>query len=237
VFVNRDTHPRRDRSRRSVLRTLGVGAVVFGTGLAVLPGTALAMNKAELIDAMASTSGLSKADAKRTVDAVTGATTRALKKGDRVALVGFGSFSTSKRAAPADGDGSGRTTVRFEPCPAFAAALDLIPGNGDARRNGSCPAERNADLVVDAALIADETNRGSDRGLSEATAKRALDAFVAATTDALGGGDEVSLAQFGTFSISKRSARTGRNPQREKDSSAKKEVTFKAGAELSKAVD
>ncbi len=55
------------------------------------------MNKAELIDAMASHSGLTKADAKKALDAFIGTTTDALKKGDRVALVGFGSFSVSKR--------------------------------------------------------------------------------------------------------------------------------------------
>jgi DNA-binding protein HU-beta len=57
------------------------------------------MNKAELIDAIATESGLSKADAKRALDGFIGATTKALKKGDRVALVGFGSFGVSKRAA------------------------------------------------------------------------------------------------------------------------------------------
>ena len=57
------------------------------------------MNKAELVDAMAAAAGLSKADAKRALDAFIGATTDALKKGDRVALVGFGSFSVSTRAA------------------------------------------------------------------------------------------------------------------------------------------
>lgn len=57
------------------------------------------MNKAELIDEMASDAGLSKADAKRALDAFIETTTKALKKGDRVALVGFGSFSVSERAA------------------------------------------------------------------------------------------------------------------------------------------
>lgn len=57
------------------------------------------MNKAELIDAMASGAGLTKADAKKALDAFIGATTGALKKGDRVALVGFGSFGVSKREA------------------------------------------------------------------------------------------------------------------------------------------
>lgn len=57
------------------------------------------MNKAELIDAMASNAGLSKADAKRALDGFIDATGKALKKGDRISLVGFGSFSVSNRAA------------------------------------------------------------------------------------------------------------------------------------------
>jgi DNA-binding protein HU-beta len=57
------------------------------------------MNKAELIEAIASDSKISKADAKRALDSFITTTSKALKKGDRVALVGFGSFSVSKRAA------------------------------------------------------------------------------------------------------------------------------------------
>lgn len=57
------------------------------------------MNKAELIDAIASEAGLTKADSKKALDAFINATTGALKKGDRVALVGFGSFSVSEREA------------------------------------------------------------------------------------------------------------------------------------------
>lgn len=57
------------------------------------------MNKQELIEAIASGSKLSKADAKKALDAFVDTTTKALKKGDRVALVGFGSFSVSNRAA------------------------------------------------------------------------------------------------------------------------------------------
>lgn len=55
------------------------------------------MNKAELIDAMASDAGISKADAKRALDAFVNTTTSALKKGDRLSLVGFGSFAVTKR--------------------------------------------------------------------------------------------------------------------------------------------
>ena len=50
------------------------------------------MNKAQLVDAIASESKITKADATRALDAFMNATTKALKKGDRVALVGFGSL-------------------------------------------------------------------------------------------------------------------------------------------------
>jgi DNA-binding protein HU-beta len=53
------------------------------------------MNKAELIDAMAAAANLSKADAKRALDAFVDVSTGALKSGDRISLVGFGSFSIS----------------------------------------------------------------------------------------------------------------------------------------------
>ena len=57
------------------------------------------MNKAELVDAIAHEAKLTKADAHRALEGFVNATTKALKKGDRVALVGFGSFSVAKRAA------------------------------------------------------------------------------------------------------------------------------------------
>jgi len=57
------------------------------------------MNKAQLIDAMAEKAGLTKADAKKSLDAFVEATSDALKNGDRVALIGFGSFSVASRSA------------------------------------------------------------------------------------------------------------------------------------------
>ncbi len=57
------------------------------------------MNKAELIDAVADSADLSKAAAGRALDSAIGAITKALKKGDTVTLVGFGTFSVRKRAA------------------------------------------------------------------------------------------------------------------------------------------
>ena len=57
------------------------------------------MNKTELIDAVADEAEVSKAEAGRAVDAVISSITKALKKGDSVTLVGFGTFKVSKRAA------------------------------------------------------------------------------------------------------------------------------------------
>jgi DNA-binding protein HU-beta len=57
------------------------------------------MNKAELVDAIASKAGLTKADAKKGLDATIEAVSEALKAGDRVGLVGFGSFAVSARSA------------------------------------------------------------------------------------------------------------------------------------------
>ena len=55
------------------------------------------MNKAQLIDQIASKSGLTKVDAKNALEAFISVTTETLKKGNRLALVGFGSFSISHR--------------------------------------------------------------------------------------------------------------------------------------------
>lgn len=57
------------------------------------------MNKAELIDAIAASADLPKAAAGRALDAALDAVADALKKGDQVALVGFGTFSVKQRAA------------------------------------------------------------------------------------------------------------------------------------------
>ena len=57
------------------------------------------MNKAELIEAIANSTKMTKADSGRALDATIEAISKALKKGDRLSLVGFGSFSVAKRAA------------------------------------------------------------------------------------------------------------------------------------------
>ncbi len=57
------------------------------------------MNKAELISAMAAESGLSKTDSKKALDAFIASVTKAMKAGDKVSLVGFGTFSVVERGA------------------------------------------------------------------------------------------------------------------------------------------
>jgi len=57
------------------------------------------MNRSELIDAIAQEAAITKVAADHALAAITGAVTKAVAKGDSVTLVGFGTFSSSKRAA------------------------------------------------------------------------------------------------------------------------------------------
>ena len=78
-----------------------------------------------------------------------------------------------------------------------------------------------------------------ESGLTKVDARKALDAFVVCSINALKEGDPVSLVGFGSFSIADRVARKGRNPKTGAEImiEAKKVVKFKAGAELQKVVD
>jgi DNA-binding protein HU-beta len=74
-----------------------------------------------------------------------------------------------------------------------------------------------------------------DAGITKTQANTALDSFVEAVTKTLKGGGKVTLVGFGTFSVSKRAARNGRNPQTGEviKIKARKVARFKAGKELS----
>ncbi|NJY63237.1 HU family DNA-binding protein [Salinimicrobium sp. CDJ15-81-2] len=76
-------------------------------------------------------------------------------------------------------------------------------------------------------------------GISKAAAKKALESFLENIEKSLKKGDRVSLVGFGSWSVSKRAAREGRNPQTGKTIKigAKNVVKFKAGADLQKAVN
>lgn len=77
-----------------------------------------------------------------------------------------------------------------------------------------------------------------DAGISKAAAKKGLESFLGNVQKSLKKGDRVSLVGFGTWSVSKRAAREGRNPQTGKTIKipAKNVVKFKAGSELQKSV-
>lgn len=74
-----------------------------------------------------------------------------------------------------------------------------------------------------------------DAEITKTQANAALDSFVEAVTKTLKGGGKVTLVGFGTFSVSKRAARNGRNPQTGSviKIKAKKVAKFKAGKQLS----
>ena len=81
--------------------------------------------------------------------------------------------------------------------------------------------------------VAEET------GLTKADATKAIDATFKAITNALANGDKVPLVGFGTFDVSKRAAREGRNPRTGETVTiaARNAVTFKAGSALKDAVN
>jgi DNA-binding protein HU-beta len=89
------------------------------------------MNKGELVENMANAAGISKAAAERSLTGLLDAITGALSKGDKVTLVGFGTFSVSKRSArqgrnPQTGATiqiAARTVARFKPGSKLADAV------------------------------------------------------------------------------------------------------------------
>jgi DNA-binding protein HU-beta len=85
------------------------------------------MNKAELIEAVAETADLSKTDAAGAVDAFVSVITKALKKGDTVTLVGFGTFQVRKRAARQGRNPKTGETIKIKASknPAFKAGKAL----------------------------------------------------------------------------------------------------------------
>ena len=78
-----------------------------------------------------------------------------------------------------------------------------------------------------------------EAGLSKADAKKALEAFLASIEKTLKKGDKISLVGFGSWSVSEKPAREGRNPKTGETIkiAAKKVIKLKAGAELSNAVN
>ena len=84
--------------------------------------------------------------------------------------------------------------------------------------------------------LIDQIAKSAD--ISKKAAGDALQGFMGAVTDTMKKGDKLQLIGFGTFSVTERSARTGRNPQTGKEMkiAAKKVVKFKVGSKLAEAV-
>ena len=85
------------------------------------------MNKQELIAAVAAEANITKAEANKALDALTDSVTKALKKGDSVTLIGFGTFKVSQRAArtgrnPLSGK---ELTIAARKAPGFTAGKAL----------------------------------------------------------------------------------------------------------------
>ncbi len=85
------------------------------------------MNKTDLIDAIAESADISKAAAGRALDGFVDAVTDALKKGDQVSLVGFGSFTVRERAARTGRNPQTGATIQIKASksPAFKAGKAL----------------------------------------------------------------------------------------------------------------
>lgn len=85
------------------------------------------MQKSDLIEKIADEAGISKAAADRALKSLLDSVTRALKKGDRVSLVGFGTFSVSKRAARTGRNPRTGETIRIKAskAPKFAPGKSL----------------------------------------------------------------------------------------------------------------
>ena len=79
----------------------------------------------------------------------------------------------------------------------------------------------------------------ADAGITKAAAKNALESFLGNVEGSLKKGNRVSLVGFGSWAVSKRAAREGRNPQTGKtiQIAAKNVVKFKAGSELQNSVN
>lgn len=85
------------------------------------------MNKTQLIDAIAEAAGLKKKDADAALNAFTDIVADALKKGDKIQLIGFGTFETRERAARTGRNPKTGATIKIEASkiPAFVAGKGL----------------------------------------------------------------------------------------------------------------
>ncbi len=206
--------------------------LVFGL---LLGAPAYAMNKAELIDAIASDAGLSKADAKRALDGFVNVVGASLKKGDRVALIGFGAFSISKRTVggfcdeDSDGDGLCDGTCTADGLCVCESPWEPEFQAGDPEFSECQIYSTDKDIIPALARTVK---------LSEEDAARFLDSFKSVVSRVVRRGQWVEAGGFGNFWLERMPARRGRNPQTGAtiQIKAKRVAKFKAGKALADTV-
>ncbi len=248
-------------SARNIRRTKRVkySNIVLKRGFSVFSpdddGNIPQMNKAELIEAIASSVNLTKADTERALDAFIGATTKSLKGGKRVALVGFGSFSISKRKAR-----TGRNPQAVVNG-AVNSGLELVRGTvkfkaGDRPFLPNVEYTTTEDIATEMVSMSLSGNIGKGQDLTEDQARQFIDSFTNVILSTLQTGIAVNVGEdFGTFSLpgnvkihETKNGKTIRMPPighvdhgKGRSSAtiqipAKKVVKFKAGADLAKTV-
>ncbi len=212
------------------------------------------MNKAELIEAIASSANLPEADTERALDAFVGATTKSLRGGNRVALVGFGSFSISKRKARTGRNPQAVVNGAVNP------GIELVRGvvefkAGDRPFLPNVEYTTTEDIATEMVSMSLSGDIGEQQGLTEEQARQFMDSFVNVTLSTLQTGIAVNVGEdFGTFSVTLSNAKihetkngkTIRTPpighvDHGKDipligDKLQKVVKFKAGADLAKTV-
>ena len=187
------------------------------------------MNKGELIDAIAKDAGLTKADAGNALNAFISATADALKKGDRVQLIGLGSFSISRRAVRTSNEPDGSTEINI---------VDFVDERGEF--SASHPRFDTVDdrfLVQDIAAVLqkphhDRASKASDDDGMFKLAQVVVDSFVSNVADAISHDEWVDIEGFGTFYLVQETPQTGADIQ----IAAKKVAKFKAGKALADSV-
>lgn len=208
---------------------------------------AVAMNKGELIDAIASEADITKANVKGNLDAFIDTTTKTLKEGNRVSMVGIGLFDPIGQAEAVAGDTlSEGSAISFTPSSELTSALESIdPETVDDIGAGIDP-ETVGDINVDLEEASRSTNGnevifGKYAGteytdtpyLTADEREAALSALVASTATALAAGKPVEFGDFG--SLHPVTDQAGATQQG--GANVKKVVKFKPGAELSNTVE
>lgn len=175
------------------------------------------MNQTELVELVAQSANLKKAAAKKVIGVIIAVLTDILKKGERVQVLGFGSFEAVIRKDrtvinPQTGIElviPGARVPKFSPDKALKEAVMRQAAERPRRLNISISTINAPTELVE--MVAKSAN------LSKEVSGKAVESFFSTMTDALKIGERVGLVGFGSFGADIRQARTGRNPQTGKE--------------------